>query len=84
MASTIVIKIIIIIINIVHHLDMVLALASAFLLKSANTVSISSGLSINTFGTFMEYIQDEDDDGDNFECFDNLWLFLFHLKNGLR
>ena len=83
MASTIVIKIIIIIINIVHHLDMVLALASAFLLKSANTVSISSGLSINTFGTFMEYIQDEDD-GDNFECFDNLWLFLFHLKNGLR
>ena len=83
MASTIVIKIIIIIINIVHHLDMVLALASAFLLRSANTVSISSGLSINTFGTFMEYIQDEDD-GDNFECFDNLWLFLFHLKNGLR
>ena len=83
MASTIVIKIIIIIINIVHHLDMVLALASAFLLRSANTVSISSGLSINTFGTFMEYIQDEDD-GDNFEYFDNLWLFLFHLKNGLR
>ena len=83
MASTIVIKIIIIIINIVHHLDMVLALASAFRLKSANTVSISSGLSINTFGTFMEYIQDEED-GDNFEYFDNLWLFLFHLKNGLR
>ena len=83
MASTIVIMIIIIIINIVHHLDMVLALASAFLLRSANTVSISSGLSINTFGTFMEYIQDEDD-GDNFEYFDNLWLFLFHLKNGLR
>ena len=65
---------------------MVLALASAFRLKSANTVSISSGLSINTFGTFMEYIQDDEDadDGDNFEYFDNLWLFLFHLKNGLR
>ena len=35
----------------VNHLAIVLALASAFLLKSVKTASISSGLSIRTFGT---------------------------------
>ena len=35
----------------VDHLAIVLVLASAFLLKSVKTASISSGLSIRTFGT---------------------------------
>ena len=36
------------------HLDIVLALASAFLLRSVSTASMSSGLSISTLGTWME------------------------------